>query len=306
MMYVAHFGLRQRPFRPSPDSLAYYPSTGHEYALASLQSALAADEGLLLVTGTPGTGKTLLCQRLLGRLGDTWSCAYLINSHLGDRTALLQAILYDLGLPHEGSEQECRLRLTEHLLASFQAGHQTLVVIDEAHHLGIDVLEELRLLGNLESSQGKAVHILLAALPEIEEQLAKRPLAAFSQRLVTRARLEPLDVHEAVDYLKHQIRIAGGRPERLFTDEALEILAPASRGVPRLLNQAAHQAMNLACAAELDQVDAEVALEALSCLGLDTEIDEELSCEEDTDPATQGPIRLTPRDEDAEAPRQRA
>ena len=86
-MYEAHFGLRQRPFRPTPDGLAYYASTGHEQALADLLRALGDGEGLLLITGTPGTGKTLLCQRLLARLGEGWNCAFLLNSHLTDRTA---------------------------------------------------------------------------------------------------------------------------------------------------------------------------------------------------------------------------
>ena len=111
------------------------------------------------------------------------------------------------------------------------------------------LLEELRLLGNMESRQGKAVQVILAAQPSLEDLLRRSNLASFRQRLAVRARLEPLDVHEAADYLFHQLRLAGGKPERILATEAVEVLARGARGIPRLLNQAAHQALTLACEA---------------------------------------------------------
>src|SRR5437762_8815471 len=143
-MYESHFGLRHRPFRSTPDCSQYYPATGHEAALAQLQEAVAGDEGIALLTGDPGMGKTLLCQCLLHRVGDAARCAFLTNSHLADRTALFQAILYDLGLPTDGGEQDLRLRLTDNLLTDCATGGTTLIIIDEAHHLSADLLEELR------------------------------------------------------------------------------------------------------------------------------------------------------------------
>src|SRR5262245_57905633 len=116
-MYQTHFGLRHRPFRSTPDRDAYYPATSHEAALARLVQAVHEDEGLALLTGEPGTGKTLLCHRLLEKAGEGAACAFVTNSHLADRSALLQAVLFDLSLPYEKrSEQELRLALTEHLL----------------------------------------------------------------------------------------------------------------------------------------------------------------------------------------------
>jgi type II secretory pathway predicted ATPase ExeA len=271
-MSESHFGLRRRAFPAVPDHAYYYAASGHERALAQLLQGLADGEGVLLLTGAPGTGKTLLCHRLLERLGDGEASAFLTNSHFADRAGLLQAILFDLSLPHEGKgEQALRLALTQHLLEAFQAGRRTVLVLDEAQHLPTDLLEELRLLGNLEAAGGKALQVVLVGLPELRDVLARPDLAALRQRVTTRASLAPLDLEEAADYLLHHVRVAGGRPDRLFADEALELLARHAQGVPRLLNQAGHRALKLAAEAGASEVDAEVALEALADLGLTAE-----------------------------------
>jgi type II secretory pathway predicted ATPase ExeA len=268
-MYENHFGLRRRPFRPLPDCDAYYPATTHEQALHQLLQAVAADEGHMLVTGLPGTGKTLLAHCLLERLEPNTTCAFITNSHIPDRTALLQAVLYELGLPHDQpGEQALRLTLTDFLLENFKAGKRALLLVDEAHHLSPELLEELRLLGNLEARQGKAIQVILLAQPAIASTLARAELAALRQRLAVRAVLEPLGTDEAADYLLHQIRGAGGRPEAVMEDEALALIVQTAHGVPRVLNQAAHQALLLAHAAGQIPVDAEAALEALHVLGL--------------------------------------
>jgi type II secretory pathway predicted ATPase ExeA len=262
------FGLRRRPFPATPDPSCYYPATGHERALARLQQGLADGEGALLLTAPPGLGKTLLGHCLLDRAGAAGS-VWLTNSHFPDRAALLQAVLFDLSLPYEGrSEQEMRLALADHLLKAYAQGKRTLLVVDEAHHLSADLLEELRLLGNLEGRAARAVQVLLVGQPPLRDALARPELAALRQRLAVRASLEPLDLQESADYLLHHLRAAGGRPERILQDEALELLARNCGGVPRLLNQAAHQALALAAGAGAGEVDAEAVLEALSLLGL--------------------------------------
>ena len=274
-MGASHFGLRQRPFPATPDPARYYPATSHERALARLLGGLGDGEGVVVLTGPPGTGKTLLGHCLLERLGSGVSIAFLTNSHVGDRAGLLQAILFDLSLPYEErGEQELRLALTDHLLRGYEAGRGTILIVDEAQHLTPDHLEELRLLGNLEARSGKALQVVLVGQPALLETLRRPELAALAQRLAVRAELQPLALQEAADYLLHHVRVAGGRPERLFADEALELLARQTGGVPRLLNQAAHQALNLAAEAGAAQVDAEAALEALALLGLDAEVSE--------------------------------
>jgi type II secretory pathway predicted ATPase ExeA len=274
-MYETHFGLRRRPFRPLPDRDSYYPATTHEHALHHLLQSIQADEGHMLLIGVPGTGKTLLAHCLLERLDPQTTCAFLTNSHLADRASLLQAILYELSLPHQAlAEQPMRLALTDFLLDNFKAGKRGLLIVDEAHHLGPDLLEELRLLGNLESGQGKALQVILIAQPVIQHSLSQPELTALRQRIAVKTTLEPLGADEAADYLMHQLRSAGGRPEAIMTDEAMAILVKGSRGIPRVLNQAALQAMLLTQSAEESQVDAESALEALSLLGLASEVEE--------------------------------
>jgi type II secretory pathway predicted ATPase ExeA len=292
-MYETRFGLKRRPFPATPDDALYYPATGHEAALATLVRAIHVEEGLALLSGPPGTGKTLLGHCLSDRLaaaaaqapqsstsdanaGRAVVCAFLPNSHLADRSALYQAILYDLKLPYEdGCEQVLRLRLTDHLLGNCGADQRTILIVDEAQHLSADLLEELRLLGNLEAGGKKAVQVVLLAQPGILQMLAKPELASFRQRLVVRSQVDALGVEEALDYLLHHLRQAGGRPERIIDDAALEVLARGAKGIPRLLNQAGHQALLLADAAGLAMVDAEAALEALAVVGLATDGAEE-------------------------------
>ena len=271
-MYETRFGLKRRPFPATPDDALYYPATGHEAALATLVRSIHDEDGLALLSGNPGTGKTLLGYCLGERLGKEATCAFVPNSHLRDRSALFQAVLYDLGLPYEeGSEQVLRLRLTDYFLKNSGAGQRSLVIVDEAQHLSIDLLEELRLLGNLEAAGKKAVQVILLAQPTLLEKLASSDLASFRQRLRVRCQVEPLGIEEAVDYMLHHLRQAGGCPEKIMDEAGLEVLARGTKGIPRLLNQAGHQALLLADAAEMNQVDAEAAMEALATLGLQTE-----------------------------------
>ncbi len=293
-MYEIRYGLKRRPFPTTPDGSVYYPATEHEALLGRLQRALEENEGFALLTGAPGTGKTLLGLNLLERLDANTSSAFLTNSHFADRRGLLQAILYDLSLPYaEANEQTLRLRLTDFLLKNCEQGKKTLLVIDEAQHLCVDHLEELRLLGNLEAGSARAVQIVLLGQAGSADILNRPELAALKQRLSLRLALEPLGVEEALDYLLHHVRMAGGRPEKIVDEAALEVLARGTHGLPRLLNQAGHQAFLLADAGGLERVDAEAALEALAVLGLGEEqASTEASQDEEENDLDDLPIRL--------------
>jgi type II secretory pathway predicted ATPase ExeA len=298
---ATRFGLRRRPFPAGPDPSCYYPADGCERALDRLQGALADGEGVLVLTGGPGVGKTLLCHCLLERLGDDAPTAFLTNSHVRDRAGLLQAVLFELSLPHEGrGEQELRLALTDYLLRTFAAtGRPAVLVVDEAQHLDADLLEELRLLGNLEAGGGRALQVVLVGQPALLEALARPELASLRQRIAVRAELEALPLQEAADYLLHHLRAAGARPEEVLSAEALELLARGARGVPRLLNQAAHWAVALALEGAAEAVDAEAAVEALAALGLEAEAGEPDGAETaalafprlDDEAAAEGPLQ---------------
>jgi MSHA biogenesis protein MshM len=302
-MYESHFGLRQRPFRSTPDPGAYYPSNVHEDALQQLRQAIADDEPLALLVGEPGTGKTLVAAQLMDRLGDGVSRVFITNGHLSRRSDLFQAILYDLGQQYEGrGEQELRLAVTDRLLTDFAAGKRTVIVIDEAHHLPADLLEELRLLGNLETPNGRAVQTVLVAQPPILETLRRPDLRAFTQRLTVRAELGRLSQEEAADYVLHHLRVAGARPEALVDDEAVTLVARGSGGLPRVINQVAHLALMLTCEAGSGRLDAEGVLEALSRLGIEVPeaevemapVEAEVASAADADPAWPPPGYVLP------------
>ena len=174
-----------------------------------------------------------------------------------------------MSLPYEGrSEQGLRLALVDHLVSRFEEGKRTLLVIDEAHHLSIDLLEELRLLGNLEGNAGKAMQVVLVGQPELLQTIASPGLSSLRQRLVVRPTLEPMGVEEAADYVLHHLRAAGGAAHDIIDDETLELIARLTGGVPRLLNQVMHHALRLSASMECPSVELECVLEALAAFGL--------------------------------------
>lgn len=263
-MDFAPFDMTFRPFAPGPDPAGYYPAPAYDEVLNLVVAALNDDEPFAAIVGDPGLGKTLIAHLALGQLPSETATAFVINCHCHQRADLLQAILFEFGLPYAGrSEQELRLSLTEFAFANHRTGKKTVIVLDEAHLLTQDLLEEVRMIGNLESPHGRAAQVLLVGLPHLLSNIDRPELAGLAQRLTTRAKLQPLMLRECVEYLGFQVERAGGHPDRVFTDEAVEILARGSKGIPRLLNLATHQALLLTLRAGLQTVDVEAAMEAL-------------------------------------------
>ena len=262
-MVWSQFGLRHDPFADTAETVGYYPATTHEWAWKQLTDAIDNGDGFALLAAGPGLGKSMILFRLLERYSPIRATVWLSNGHLANPSALFQALLFDLGRSFESTdEQRLRLEVTQTLVEGFQKRRATLLLMDEAHLLPDMVLEELRMLGNLESRHGKALQVILAGQPRLLERLQGEPMECLSHRIRNRVLLEPMNIHEGADYIVHRLRAAGG-PEGLFIGEAVQMLAQAGKGNPRRLNQVSKLALEVARAADCNCIDAEVVTEAL-------------------------------------------
>jgi type II secretory pathway predicted ATPase ExeA len=266
-MYESYFGMKQRPFGATPHVAAYYPATGHEEALATLRYSITQGRGIGVLTGAPGTGKTIVCQRLAAGMGPGFTTAMITNTNMPSTKALLQAILYELSLPYRGiDEQELRLNLCDFLLGKYSGGGRTVMVIDEAQNLAPPVLEELRMLGNLEGEADKLLQIVLAGQPRLISMLRQPEMEALRQRIGARATVTALSDEDTIGYIRHQLQCVGTRPEKIFTLHAMSAVYEATGGVPRLINQLCEHALLLAYVGENAQVDEQIVEQASSDL----------------------------------------
>lgn len=265
----SHFGMERPAFRPAVEPAAYFPAPSHEAAVAALAAAFARREPAVLIDGPPGVGKSIVSRKWLDDLLPDVPRALLPNARADTPADLLQAILFDLGKEYRGlGEQELRLALTGHLLDATAGGFPTVLVIDEAQHLSLAAVEELRLLGNLESRTGPVCFAVLVAQPKLRDALRRPGYALFADRVAVRCAVEPLSSDEAAAYLRHRVRAAGGDPAKVFDDAAVSLIAAACGGVPRVLNRAAGLAFELGAEAGAEVIDVEAALEALARLGI--------------------------------------
>ena len=246
-MYEGFFDLRSRPFLATPHTARYYPGAIIDAARTSLIRCIERGEGTGLIVGPAGTGKTLLCQLLAEHFADRFSLALLNSGRLATRQALLQAILYALGLPYRGMDEgELRLSLLDHLQPAVQDNEGLLLIVDEAHALPWRLLEEIRLLTNLVRDGQSRVRVILAGSSVLEERFASPKLSSFSQRLAARCYLESLDSRETADYVRAQIAAVAGDPAQLFHEEAYQSIYRATDGIGRLINQVCDHALILA------------------------------------------------------------
>jgi len=269
-MEWAQFGMDRQPFRAAVDPESYFPSAVHEAALAAIADSFARREPIVLIDGPTGVGKTLIVRKWLDHLLPDVTRLVIPNPRADRPSELHQAILFDLALPYQGlSEQELRLAVTGYVLDAAGTGtYPTVLMLDEAQHLGDSVLEELRLLGNLETRRGTAIFVVLVAQRNLRGRLGQPVHEMLAQRLATRLSIHPLSLEESAEYLRHQVRAAGGNPDKIFAEETIPLLAGACHGVPRLLNRTASLALELAASSGADQADVEAVLEALERLGL--------------------------------------
>lgn len=246
-MYLKHFGLAEMPFGITPDTSFVCALQCHQEALNTLLLALEGGEGFVKISGEVGTGKTLLCRRLLQSLGDDWVTAYLPNPNI-EAITLFQALAEELGIqgvrPLAELDQYHLLREINQALLDFAKAEKRVVVcIDEAQAMPLETLEALRLLSNLETEKSKLLQIVLFGQPELDAKLGRPEVRQLQQRIAFHYRLGRLKKSEMANYVGHRLRVAGYRGEGIFTPRALRALHLASGGTPRLINILAHKAL---------------------------------------------------------------
>ncbi|HMD99004.1 MAG TPA: AAA family ATPase [Terriglobia bacterium] len=235
-MYNSFYKLARSPFEMSPDPYFLYPTPKHHEALAGLYYGIKARKGFMVLTGEVGTGKTLVVRCLLDLLDKKRvGYAYVFNTLLSSRE-FLQYLVDDLGIDHPApSKSNLLIQLNRHLISRYRQGLITLLVVDEAQHLTVEVLEEIRLLTNLETPHGKLLQIMLVGQPELDAKLESHELRQLKQRVALRFHLQPLTLEETRAYVQRRVNLAGGGAE-LFAPQALDGVFLYSRGIPRLIN----------------------------------------------------------------------
>ncbi|MGW8160828.1 MAG: AAA family ATPase [Desulfobulbales bacterium] len=235
-MYNKFFGFKEKPFKLVPNPEYLFLSKSHEEALAHLTYAISHGDGFVEITGEVGTGKTTLCRVFLENLDKSIEAAYIFNPKL-DALQLLRAINDELGIDSAPDNTKDLIdRLNEFLIDKKRSGQKVLVLIDEAQNLSHEVLEQLRLLSNLETTQEKLLQIILVGQPELGDMLSSHQLRQLGQRITINCQLAPLTFKETKDYIRHRIALASHRAGPPFDKASYRAIYEYSRGVPRLIN----------------------------------------------------------------------
>ena len=236
-MYSEHFGLSELPFSIAPDPRYLYLSEHHREALAHLVYGINSEGGFVLLTGEVGTGKTTVCRCLLEQLPEKTDVAFIYNPKL-TVDELLASVCDELGIAYPEGNRSIKVfidRINAYLLENFSQGRKTVLILEEAQNLGADVLEEIRLLTNLETDRQKLLQIIMVGQPELREILASPELRQLAQRITARYHLASLTAKEVSEYVNHRLEVAGAK-NILFPEDVTRHLFRLSNGIPRLIN----------------------------------------------------------------------
>jgi general secretion pathway protein A len=269
-MYLDFYGLKEKPFSVTPDSSFLFRSRYHSEAFNHLLYGIKSKEGFILITGDIGTGKTTLCRALLSELGDKTHSALVFNPNLTE-TELLRTIIEDLGVEiRKESKKDLIDDLNRFLLACSEKGEAVIVIIDEAQNLSPEVLEEIRLLSNLETEKEKLLQIVLVGQTELQEKLRLPYLQQLNQRISVRYHLRPLEKDEVERYIHHRLMRAGSHGEIYFTPEAIRSIYVHSHGIPRIINLICDKALLAGYIAQKKSITGKMVRDGLADLGLES------------------------------------
>ena len=239
-MYLEHFSLQVKPFELLPDPEFLFLSDVHRKALTFLEYGLLENTGFILLTGEVGAGKTTLIRRLLEKIPTSITISKIFNTQVSP-AQLLRMINDDFGIVSAATDKTAILReLNDFLITQYGANKRSILIIDEAQNLGLEQLEEVRLLSNLETSHQKLLQIVLVGQPELRDKLGSPELIQLRQRILVHCHLSPLNAQETESYVLHRLEQAGNRSALRWQPGAMECVHAASRGVPRVVNILCH------------------------------------------------------------------
>lgn len=255
-MYQSFYGFKEMPFNITPDPRFLYLSPTHQEALQHLKYGVAEKKGFIVLVGEVGCGKTTLCRRFLNELDPAhYDTALILNPRVTE-TQMLKAILTELGETKLARSQvDLVAQMNRVLLERIGRGRDIVLIIDEAQNLKVDVLEEIRLLSNLETDKQKLLQIVLLGQPELKEVLAREELRQLRQRILVHYELHPLSAEDVGNYIQHRLTLAGGTGRPAFTRWALRAVHRASKGIPRIVNNLCDKALLAAFVRDSDEVN---------------------------------------------------
>jgi general secretion pathway protein A len=262
-MYEQYYGFTERPFALLPDPAFLYLSKDHGMALTLLRYSLMNKQGFTVITGEVGAGKTTLINRLLSEMGDELTVG-LINFTHNAFGELSEWVLMAYGLEYKNkSKVEIYDDFVKFLIEEYRQGRRVVLVIDEAQNMEPRVLEEVRMLSNVNAQKDYLLHLILVGQPELRTVLQRPELRQLTQRVSVYYHVGELSLVESLAYVRHRLQVVGGVPE-VFTDEAIELIWKASKGVPRIINTLCDLALVYGYSAERPQITGETAHEVLA------------------------------------------
>ncbi len=243
-MYEEFYGLKEKPFNLTPDPRFFFLSENHREAFEHLLYGIREKEGFILITGEVGTGKTTLCRALLNKIGSSATDSALVFNPMLSEQELLQCILSDFGVQSSATaKKELLDELNQFLLRQLTINRNSVLIIDEAQNLALPVLEEVRILSNLETEKEKLLQIILMGQIELKDKLSLPRLRQLNQRISIRYQLQPLGREEIPRYIQHRLMVAGSPGDINFTSGATREIGRYSQGIPRLINLASDRAL---------------------------------------------------------------
>ncbi|MAI26044.1 MAG: ExeA family protein [Myxococcota bacterium] len=267
-IYCEHFGLIRPPFELSPDPAFLFLGEAHREGLATLVYGVQSGKGFVMLTGEVGTGKTTLLHALLAQLESNIHSAFIFNPRL-EPLDFFRVLFEELEIEPKGeSKAEYLLQLNDFLIQRLRDNERTLLIIDEAQNLSAEMLEEVRLLSNLETSSSKLIQIMLVGQPELKEMLRRPDLRQLKQRIALSQHLRPFNESEMREYIENRLRKAGFTGRRIFKRDALKSIFHFSEGTPRLINSLCDGSLLLGFARQKTLVDARMVEEVASDLDI--------------------------------------